>query len=90
MENLSMIERAEEVLRGLGFRIFRVRYHGEIARIESAREEMPRVFAGDTRQTIVSELKALGFKFVSLDLEGFRSGSMNSVLPLEQIRTTVS
>ena len=90
MENLSMIERAEEVLRGLGFRIFRVRYHGEIARIEIAREEMPRVFAGDTRQTIVAELKALGFKFVSLDLEGFRSGSMNSVLPLEQIRTTAS
>ena len=90
MDNLSMVERAEDVLRGLGFRIFRVRYHGEIARIEIAREEMPRVFSSETRQTIVSELKALGFKFVSLDLEGFRSGSMNSVLPLEQIRTTVS
>jgi len=85
-ENLLMVERAEEVLRQLGFRVFRVRYYDEIARVEIAREEMHHVFVNGTSDRIVSELKMLGFKFVTLDLEGFRSGSMNSVLPLAELR----
>lgn len=89
-ENLAMVERAEDVLRGLGFRVFRVRHHGDIARVEIAREEMARVVSGDLASRIAAELKALGFKFVALDLEGFRSGSMNSVLPLSELRNPVS
>jgi uncharacterized protein len=85
-ENLLMIERAEEVLRRLDFRVFRVRYHGEVARLEIARDEMHKVFVNGTSERIVSELKTLGFRFVTLDLEGFRSGSMNSVLPLAELR----
>jgi len=85
-ENLLMIERAEEVLRRLGFRVFRVRYHAEIARLEIARDEMHKVFVNGTSEWIVSELKTLGFKFVTIDLEGFRSGSMNTVLPLAELR----
>lgn len=89
-EKLAMVERAEDALRGLGFRVFRVRHHGDIARVEIAREEMARVFSGDVSSRMAAELKALGFKFVALDLEGFRSGSMNSVLPLSELRNPVS
>lgn len=89
-ENLAMVEKAEDVLRSFGFRVFRVRYHGDIARIEIAREEMPRILAGDLSTRITAELKALGFKFVALDLDGFRSGSMNSVLPLSELRNSAS
>lgn len=77
-EALSAVEQGEDALRELGFRQFRVRHHGEIARIEIAREEMelaltPAMFAEFTRI-----FKALGFTFVTVDTEGFRSGSMNS------------
>lgn len=89
-EKLAMVERAEDALRGLGFRVFRVRHHGDIARVEIAREEMARVVSGELASRIAAELKALGFKFVALDLEGFRSGSMNSVLPLSELRNPVS
>lgn len=89
-ENLSMVERGEEALRGLGFHVFRVRHHGDIARIEIAREEMARALEPGMPQRIAAELKALGFKFVALDLDGFRSGSMNSVLPLSEVRNLVS
>lgn len=85
-ERLAAVERAEEVMRELGFRIFRVRHHGDTARIEVAREEMEKMLATATRERIVAELKSCGFKFVALDLEGFRSGSMNSVLPVEELR----
>lgn len=82
-EALAQVEQAEELLRELGFRVFRVRHHGEIARIEVAREEMASLFAHLER--VNRELKALGFKFVTVDLEGYRAGSMNAVLPVSEL-----
>ena len=87
-EALAAVERAEDLLREIGFRVFRVRHHGEIARIEVARDEMPRLFAAGVIDRIAAELKELGFKFVTVDLDGYRSGSMNSVLPLTQLLST--
>jgi pyridinium-3,5-biscarboxylic acid mononucleotide sulfurtransferase len=84
-EALTAVEQGEEALRRLGFRQFRVRHHGDIARIEIAREEMPRALTPEMAIKFTQIFKALGFKFVTLDLEGFRSGSMNSLLPAEQI-----
>jgi uncharacterized protein len=84
-EALSAVEQGEEALRQLGFRQFRVRHHGEIARIEIAREDMPRALTLEMTAEFIRIFKALGFKFVTLDLEGFRSGSMNALLPAEQI-----
>src|SRR5229473_8664754 len=69
-EALQAVERAEDALRGLGFRQFRVRHHGEIARIEIAREEMPRALTTEMATEFSRIFKALGFKFVTLDLEG--------------------
>src|SRR5690349_960609 len=80
-EALAAVEKAEEALRHLGFRQFRVRHHGDIARIEIAREEMLALFSGELAQKIVREVKEAGFRFVALDLEGYRSGSMNALLP---------
>ena len=79
-ERLAVVEKGEEVLRQLGFRQLRVRYHGELARIEISREELPRALDPAMARQFVDSFKALGFKFVTLDLEGFRSGSMNSLL----------
>jgi pyridinium-3,5-biscarboxylic acid mononucleotide sulfurtransferase len=84
-EVLSAVERGEDALRELGFRQFRVRHHGEIARIEIAREEMDRALTSEMAAEFSRIFKRLGFKFVTLDLEGFRSGSMNTLLPAEQI-----
>jgi pyridinium-3,5-biscarboxylic acid mononucleotide sulfurtransferase len=84
-EALSMVEQGEDALRELGFRQFRVRHHGDIARIEIARDEMSRALSGEMAAAFTRIFKSLGFKFVTLDLEGFRSGSMNSLLPAEQI-----
>jgi uncharacterized protein len=84
-EVLTAVEEGEEALRHLGFRQFRVRHHGEIVRIEIAREEMDRVFTLAMANTLVPLFKALGFKYVTLDCEGFRSGSMNAVLPAHAI-----
>ena len=84
-EALSVVEQGEEALRGLGFRQFRVRHHGEIVRIEVARAELPRALSPDMAGEFARIFRALGFKFVTLDLEGFRSGSMNSLLPLGEI-----
>ena len=85
VEALRAVESGEEFLFGLGFRQFRVRHHGEIARIEIAREEMERAFSLAMFDLITREFKALGFKYVALDTEGFRSGSMNAVLPVSAI-----
>jgi uncharacterized protein len=71
---------AERVLRRLGFPECRVRYHDTIARIEVPGELVERVVASDTRKTLVKELKAIGFLYVTLDLQGFRSGSLNEAL----------
>ncbi|PYX24059.1 MAG: TIGR00268 family protein, partial [Acidobacteria bacterium] len=84
-EALSIVEQGEDALRALGFRQFRVRHHGEIVRIEIARDELPRALDPGMAATFTATFKALGFKFVTLDLEGFRSGSMNSLLSPEQL-----
>lgn len=78
-EKLSQIEQAEEVLRGLGFRQFRVRHHGEIARIELGTDELLRAAEPAARERIASSLAALGFRFVTLDLGGYRTGSLNPI-----------
>ncbi len=85
-EALSVIERGEDALRQLGFRQFRVRHHGEIVRIEIARDEMAKALCEDMARQFTSTFRALGFKFVTLDLEGFRSGSMNQLLSAEDLR----
>ena len=83
---LSVIERGEDALRAMGFRQFRVRHHGEIVRIEIAREEFPRALTAEMAREFTAVFKGLGFKFVTLDLEGFRSGSMNQLLTAEDLR----
>lgn len=80
-ENLNMVERAEELLRSLGFRELRVRHLGETARIEIPVSEMPRMIEPGIREQVVQGLKALGYRRISLDLDGFRSGSLNLDLP---------
>jgi pyridinium-3,5-biscarboxylic acid mononucleotide sulfurtransferase len=82
-EALLMIERAEDSLRGLGLRQFRVRHHGSIARIEIAEEEMASVLQMGRMKAMSAVVRAAGFRYVSLDCEGYRSGSMNEVLPVE-------
>jgi uncharacterized protein len=84
-EALATVERGEDALRALGFRQLRVRHHGEIVRIEIAREELPRALDPAMAAKFTSIFKALGFKFVTLDVEGFRSGSMNTLLPAEDL-----
>jgi uncharacterized protein len=76
-EKLRMIERGEEALRGLGFRICRVRHHDELARVEIGRDEMPRAIDPEVAASIVRALKAVGYRYVSLDLQGYRTGSLN-------------
>jgi pyridinium-3,5-biscarboxylic acid mononucleotide sulfurtransferase len=82
-EVLEQIERGEESLRELGFREFRVRHHGEMARIEISRAEMSRAMSMEMMDAISAELRKAGFKYVALDCTGFRSGSLNAVLPAE-------
>lgn len=84
-ERLRQIERAESVLRNLGFRIFRVRHHDDTARLEIARAEMPRALDPDVNTQLVSSLKALGYQYVSLDLQGYRLGSLNEALRLRPV-----
>jgi pyridinium-3,5-biscarboxylic acid mononucleotide sulfurtransferase len=85
-EALDVVERGEDAIRALGFRQFRVRHHGDIVRIEIDRAELPRALDPTMAAQFTAIFKQLGFKFVTLDLEGFRSGSMNSLLPLDHIR----
>ncbi len=77
IEKLSVIERGEASLRQLGFRLMRVRHHGDVVRIEIAPEEMPRALDLIMTQRIAAAFKQLGFKFVTLDLEGYRTGALN-------------
>jgi pyridinium-3,5-biscarboxylic acid mononucleotide sulfurtransferase len=79
-EKLRTIERAEQALRALGFRVFRVRHHDDLARIEIARAEMPRALDPDVSAAIVRALKEAGYRYVSLDLQGYRTGSLNEGL----------
>ncbi len=76
-EKLRMIERAEDVLRQLGFRVCRVRHHETIARLEIGRDEMRRALDPDVRDRIVRELRAIGYQHVTIDLQGYRMGSLN-------------
>jgi uncharacterized protein len=82
-EVLSQVERAEESLRRLGFRELRVRHHGELARVEIARTELPRALTMEMLDLISAAVKQAGFQYVTLDCAGFRSGSMNVILPAE-------
>ena len=82
-EVLEQVERGEESLRQLGFRELRVRHHGELARVEIARNELPRALTMEMMDAITAALKKAGFKYVTLDCSGFRSGSMNAVLPVD-------
>jgi uncharacterized protein len=82
-EVLEQVERAEESLRRLGFRELRVRHHGELARVEIARNELPRALSMEMLDQISAALKQAGFQYVTLDCSGFRSGSMNEVLPVD-------
>jgi pyridinium-3,5-biscarboxylic acid mononucleotide sulfurtransferase len=84
-EALAVVEKGEDALRELGFRQFRVRHHGDIVRIEIAREELERALVPAMVEKFTKTFKALGFKFVTLDLEGFRSGSMNTLLPTTEL-----
>ena len=82
-EVLEQVERGEESLRQLGFRELRVRHHGELARVEIARDELARALTMEMMDAISAALREAGFKYVTLDCAGFRSGSMNAVLPVE-------
>lgn len=82
---LAIIEQAEEVVRALGFRVFRVRHHDTLARLEIGREEMARALEPAINQALVTGLKAVGYKYVSLDLQGYRTGSLNEVLRLRPV-----
>jgi len=84
-EALSAVEQGEDALRALGFRQFRVRHHGDLVRIEVAVPELPRALNVEMGAEFTRIFKALGFKFVTLDLEGFRSGSMNALLSVDEL-----
>jgi len=86
IENVKTVETGEEELKALGFRQFRVRFHGEVVRIEIAREEMERAFSMEMAGRLTGIFKSLGFKYVTLDLEGYRLGSMNEVLGLGLVK----
>jgi len=80
IERLSKVDRGEEILRELGFREFRVRHHDQLVRLEIAQSEMDRVLRKDLIAELARRFRELGFKYVTLDLEGFRSGSMNEAI----------
>ena len=83
-DKLRQVEQAERVVRSLGFRQFRVRHHDKLARLEIAREEMPRLWEDGRAETISAGLREIGYLYVTLDLQGFRSGSMNDGLNVLQ------
>ena len=86
-ERVAMVDSAEQLLRQLGLLNVRVRYHnGDLARIEVPAESLTRLCQDDVRLTLVQQLKDLGFKFVAIDLEGFRSGSLNVLVPAESLK----
>jgi uncharacterized protein len=84
-ENLAQVEQAEEALHVFGFRQVRVRHHGELARIEIARPDMPRALNMEMLDRITAALRPLGFLYITLDTQGYRSGSMNDILPTTAI-----
>jgi uncharacterized protein len=80
LEGLRKVEQGEVLMHALGFRVARVRYHGEVARLEVDTTELPRLLEPTLRETIDREFKKIGFRFVAVDLKGFRSGSLNEGL----------
>ena len=82
IQTVKTVETGEERVKALGFRQFRVRFHGEIVRLEIARDEMPKALTIDMAQRFTAIFKDLGFRYVTLDLEGYRQGSLNEVLDL--------
>ncbi len=84
-EKLQMIERAERVLRDLGFRVFRVRHHETVARVELGRDEMLRALDPDVSARLVEGVKAAGYQFVALDLQGYRLGSLHEPIRLQPV-----
>ena len=80
LENIKTVERGEEAIRQLGFRQFRVRFHGKLVRIEIAKDELPAALTPEMAQRFVEIFKPLGFHYVTIDLEGYRQGSLNAVL----------
>lgn len=85
-ERVRMIDQAEQWLRQHGLRLLRVRYHkGDLARVEVSLDDLPRLVQPEVRSALVPAFRALGFKFVTLDLEGFRSGSLNGLIPLDSL-----
>jgi uncharacterized protein len=85
LEKLHEIDKAEHFLHRLGFRMVRVRHHGDIARIEAPPEDLPRLFENDVHTQIVAALKEVGFKYVALDMQGYRTGSLNETLATHTI-----
>jgi uncharacterized protein len=83
-ERLSVVDQGEMILRDFAFRIFRVRYHGELVRLEFDSAELPKALNMTMSNILLKRFKALGFKYVTIDLEGYRSGSLNEVLPIIQ------
>ncbi|MEA2679431.1 MAG: pyridinium-3,5-biscarboxylic acid mononucleotide sulfurtransferase [Candidatus Binataceae bacterium] len=86
LEGLRRVEQGERLLHAMGFRVARVRYHGEIARLEVEADELARLLEAATRAVVDRELKELGFRFVTVDLKGFRSGSLNEGLSIAKDR----
>ena len=84
IQNIRTVELGEEEIKALGFRQFRTRFHGELVRIEIAPDELARALTLDMTRALTAIFKRLGFKYVTLDLEGYRQGSLNEVLPVLQ------
>jgi uncharacterized protein len=82
IQNVKTVETGEEELKALGFRQFRVRFHGDVVRLEVARDEMPKALTMEMAEAFTRIFKSLGFKYVTLDMEGYRQGSLNEVLNL--------
>jgi uncharacterized protein len=85
VQTIQTVEEGEEAIRALGFRQFRVRFHGELVRIEIAKDELPRALTPDVARQFTEIFKALGFLYVTLDLEGYRQGSLNAALGPETV-----
>jgi uncharacterized protein len=80
-EKLKIVDRGEEALRELGFRVFRVRHHDSLARLEFGRDELSKALNVEMAERLTAVFKALGYKYVTVDLQGYRTGSLNEVLP---------
>jgi uncharacterized protein len=86
-EALSQVERAEDALHSLGFAQVRVRHHGDLGRIEIAREDLQRALTLTMLDAMTAALRSVGFVYITLDTQGYRTGSMNAVLPVTAIGT---